>query len=367
MANMSFTNNAATTLAGTLASGGTSLTVQTGTGALFPTLAGSQYFYATLANVSGTVEIIKVTARSTDTFTVTRGQDGTSAVGWSIGDKVELRLVAASLNDFPKLDEANTFTGANAYGTPASLVLTNATGLPVAGGGTGATTLAANNVLLGNGTGALQVVAPSTSGNVLTSNGTTWVSTGSAGGVFGQVFTSSGTFTVPAGVTALKVTVAGGSGAGGSAVACAYSGGGGGGSGTANSFLTGLTPGLTITVTVGGVSGTSTITSGTQTITTVSAAGGGTGGAGTSLSSPTGGAGGTASGGTQNISGSQGSYGGTFAGVGGAGGVGGGAGGDIHSSSNGASGGAGRVGNNGLSPSGTTGAAGQSGVVIFEW
>lgn len=48
--------------------------------------------------------------------------------------------------------------------------------LPVANGGTGAATLAANNVLLGNGTSALQAVAPSTSGNVLTSNGTTWTS-----------------------------------------------------------------------------------------------------------------------------------------------------------------------------------------------
>lgn len=48
--------------------------------------------------------------------------------------------------------------------------------LPVANGGTGATSLTANNVLLGNGTSALQVVAPGTSGNVLTSNGTTWTS-----------------------------------------------------------------------------------------------------------------------------------------------------------------------------------------------
>jgi hypothetical protein len=48
--------------------------------------------------------------------------------------------------------------------------------LPVANGGTGSTTLTANNVLLGNGTSAIQVVAPSTAGNVLTSNGTTWVS-----------------------------------------------------------------------------------------------------------------------------------------------------------------------------------------------
>lgn len=53
--------------------------------------------------------------------------------------------------------------------------------LPVASGGTGAATLAANNVLLGNGTSAVQVVAPGTSGNVLTSNGTTWTS-GSAPG-----------------------------------------------------------------------------------------------------------------------------------------------------------------------------------------
>jgi hypothetical protein len=37
--------------------------------------------------------------------------------------------------------------------------------------------LTANNVLLGNGTGAPLVVAPGTAGNVLTSNGTTWQST----------------------------------------------------------------------------------------------------------------------------------------------------------------------------------------------
>lgn len=47
---------------------------------------------------------------------------------------------------------------------------------PVSAGGTGSTTLTANNVLLGNGTSALQAVAPSSTGNVLTSNGTTWVS-----------------------------------------------------------------------------------------------------------------------------------------------------------------------------------------------
>jgi hypothetical protein len=51
-----------------------------------------------------------------------------------------------------------------------------ATPLSVGQGGTGSTSLPANNVLVGNGTSAVQVVAPGTSGNVLTSNGTTWVS-----------------------------------------------------------------------------------------------------------------------------------------------------------------------------------------------
>lgn len=46
----------------------------------------------------------------------------------------------------------------------------------VSSGGTGLSTLTANNVILGNGTSAVQFVAPGTSGNVLTSNGTTWAS-----------------------------------------------------------------------------------------------------------------------------------------------------------------------------------------------
>ena len=54
--------------------------------------------------------------------------------------------------------------------------------LGVANGGTGAATLTLNNVLLGNGTSAPQFIAPGTSGNVLTSNGTTWASTASSSG-----------------------------------------------------------------------------------------------------------------------------------------------------------------------------------------
>ena len=74
-----------------------------------------------------------------------------------------------------------TFVGANnaLYSTGAT-TLTAGT-LPVAAGGTGVTSLTSNNVILGNGTSAVQFVAPGSNGNVLTSNGTTWVSSSAPG------------------------------------------------------------------------------------------------------------------------------------------------------------------------------------------
>jgi hypothetical protein len=79
----------------------------------------------------------------------------------------------------------NTFTAPGPIGsvtpnTGAFTTLTATTPIGAASGGTGRSTLTANNVLLGNGTSAVQQVAPGTAGNILTSNGTTWVS-GSAG------------------------------------------------------------------------------------------------------------------------------------------------------------------------------------------
>jgi hypothetical protein len=62
--------------------------------------------------------------------------------------------------------------------------------VPAAAGGTGQTSLTANNVILGNGTSAVQFVAPGSNGNVLTSNGTTWAS--AAAPSFSQVYPGAG-------------------------------------------------------------------------------------------------------------------------------------------------------------------------------
>jgi hypothetical protein len=80
---------------------------------------------------------------------------------------------------FPAV-QANSFSGDGSSLTNLSASDISSGILGVANGGTGDTTHTANAVLLGNGTSPLLEVAPSTSGNVLTSNGTTWTSTAPA-------------------------------------------------------------------------------------------------------------------------------------------------------------------------------------------
>lgn len=105
---------------------------------------------------------------------------------------------------------------------------------------------------------------------------------------------TSATWTIPAGVTKVRVTVVGGGGTGSGNA-------GGGGGGAAVKILTGLTPGNTLTFTVGGTGATSQVASGTQTITTISATGGG------NPDGTSGGAGGIGSNGDLNIGGQGGS------------------------------------------------------------
>ena len=104
-------NNAVTTTVGAVSSIDTSVTVTSGTGALFPILGTGDYFYATLAAPSGIREIVKVTARTDDVMTIVRGQEGTTAQAFPATCRFELRITAASITDMiAEHDQASEIT-----------------------------------------------------------------------------------------------------------------------------------------------------------------------------------------------------------------------------------------------------------------
>ena len=246
------------------------------------------------------------------------------------------------------------------------------TGVTSAVAGTGIGVSGATGAVTFTNSGVTSIVA----GSGITVSGATGAVTvsASAGGINSQVFTSSGTFTIPSGVTKLKMTIVGGggNGRGGTDV----SNGGGGGGGAAIKYLTGITPGNTLTVTVGAAAGTSSVASGTQSITTVSATGGST-----PTVTQTAGVGGVGSNGDLNIKGAGGGPGITISqgypctyaiGLSGEGGssiLGGGAANRSDSGAGSAGGNYGGGGSGTVSTGGTSysGGAGAAGVVLIEW
>lgn len=94
-----YTNNAIATLSAGINNSVTSLVLASGKGALFPSPSGGDYFNLTLTQAGSETswEIVKVTARSTDTLTIVRAQEGTAAAAWATSDKAELRTTADSL------------------------------------------------------------------------------------------------------------------------------------------------------------------------------------------------------------------------------------------------------------------------------
>ena len=216
--------------------------------------------------------------------------------------------------------------------------------------------------------------ADGSNGQTLTTNGSGTLSWATAGGSSSPIPTqdikttgTSQTWTIPSGVTKVKVTMIGGGGGGGGANGCSFTtGSGGGAGGYAVVYLTGLTAGNTLTYTVGGAGGTTSLSSGTvapiQTITTVTCTGGAGGSASTGQIN--GGAGGTSTGGTININGGYGNTnpgGGGVSPFGGAGAAGDNAG---FAATGYGSGGGGAFASTG---GGKSGGAGKAGVIIFEY
>jgi hypothetical protein len=98
------------------AASGTSLTVASGEGARFPAAP----FNATIGPIAAqptpaNAEIVRVTARTGDVFTLARAQEGTTARTVQIGDLIAATITAKTLTDIettvPTLAGQNVFTG----------------------------------------------------------------------------------------------------------------------------------------------------------------------------------------------------------------------------------------------------------------
>ena len=126
-----FANNAYSTLSAGISNSATSFDVASAS--TFPALGGSDHMY--LSVIGGSyVEIIKVTGVSGTTLTCVRGQDGTTGTAANSGDRVELRVTTAMLQDAFSSSFTNITDGSNiivADSTSDTLTITGTGGATV--------------------------------------------------------------------------------------------------------------------------------------------------------------------------------------------------------------------------------------------
>lgn len=94
-----FTNNATSTLAVAINASATTVTVEAGHGAKFPSPTGGDWFPLVLES-GATLEYVKCTGRTGDNLTVVRAQEGSSGASFPIGARVDLRATAAAFDGF---------------------------------------------------------------------------------------------------------------------------------------------------------------------------------------------------------------------------------------------------------------------------
>lgn len=130
-------------------------------------------------------------------------------------------LSASALNaDFNQLvTKANDFTGECLTNSTIDLTTKPTGTLPVANGGTGTTVLTPGYAMVASGT-TVSLIAPTSNGNVLTSNGTAWVSSPPLGPTK-RIFTSASASTsilIPSGISNIYVTGSAAGGSGGASI-----------------------------------------------------------------------------------------------------------------------------------------------------
>lgn len=149
-----FSNNASGLMASGIAPTDTTVTLQPGQGALFPAITAGQIAVVTFEDTSGNIEIVHATGITSDTLTITRAQEGTTALSFSSGSRVELRVTAGILEALLQKTGGDTLSGT-----------TNLSGILALGG--------AGSIQGGEFTGALRGAAGVTGNQILVpSNGT---------------------------------------------------------------------------------------------------------------------------------------------------------------------------------------------------
>lgn len=92
-------NNASSRLSAAITNSATAISIESADAGKFPSPGGGQWFPLTVVDAAGNMEIMRVTARSGTTLTVTRGQEGTIAKAFAAGSACDLRLTSGSLAD----------------------------------------------------------------------------------------------------------------------------------------------------------------------------------------------------------------------------------------------------------------------------
>lgn len=112
------------------ATSGTSLVLTSGHGARFPTPPFNAVVWVAGANaLASNAEVVRVTAKSTDTLTITRAQEGSSARTIVTGDQIAAAITTKTLTDVEtavnNLQTGQTYTTTVGDGIATSFVLTH--------------------------------------------------------------------------------------------------------------------------------------------------------------------------------------------------------------------------------------------------
>ena len=158
-----YSNNAETRIAAGNELSAVATTIVVEAGSVFPSPGAGENFLVTLDDGAGTYEICLCTARTGNNLTVERAQQGTAALVWPVFTTVEQRVTALEYAEFVSItDDAIALQGdltiAGTLTVEGDVSLTSPLG--VASGGTGANTLPANELLVGNGTNPITGIPP---------------------------------------------------------------------------------------------------------------------------------------------------------------------------------------------------------------